>query len=914
MKPANHFPFLASALCALALLAPAPAMAGYSDDINIEFTRYTLDNGLTLVVHEDHKAPVVSVHVWYKVGSKDERPGRTGFAHLFEHLMFNGSENYQGEWFLPLRRAGATNLNGTTWLDRTNYYQTVPVPALDMVLWMESDRMGHFMGAITQENLDNQRNVVKNEKRQRENVPYGRSQELLQRRIFPVGHPYSWTTIGSMEDLSAASLDDVKEWFRTYYGAANAVVVIAGAVTPEHARQRVEHYFGDIAPGPALSRAARWIAKRDESSRDVMYDKVAQTRLTKVWNTTPAGDATSAHLDLASQILAGGKSSRLYRRLVDEDDLVTSVTASQADFEIAGIFEIEALLKPGATVARVEAIIDEEVQRLASRPPSSSEMERARTSFLAPWIKGLESVHTKAQILANSEVIQGHAGNYKKSLVYLDNASRNDVQQAVRGWLTSGDYVMEVHPQPPFQAGASHSDRSQMPDRGAVPELRFPEVKQFELSNGIPVYLVERDTLPAVNIGISFDAGFAADTAGMPGLASFTADMLNEGTAKYSAIEIAAEEERLGANINTGAGNDTHTVSLSALSANLNESLALYAEVVRRPSFPERELQIRRSARLSNISQIKTNPAGLAFRLAPKVMYGEGHPYGMPSGGTEDSLKAIKREHLQAFYNKWITPANARIVVVGDTDQAQITGLLERHFGSWRSSAAKPQKSLPVVANPAKSTIYLVDFPGSPQTALIGGTLTPDNDSIAIEESSLLGLGVDALGGNFTARINMNLREDKGWTYGARLAWPGRMGQRPLQYTTRVQVDKTAESIAEILKEAESYLGSRPITTEELDRSRNSQLRSRPAALQTGAGLVGIINSLLQRGLEPTQEQLDKTASIIRAATPNSVMATARKHIRKDKLHWIVVGDRQRIERPIRNLGIADLVIVEQVD
>jgi len=617
------------------------AYAQFADQINIEYERFVLDNGLTLLVHEDHKAPIVAVNVWYHVGSKNERPGITGFAHLFEHLMFNGSENYQGEWFLPLEKAGGTDLNGTTWFDRTNYFQTVPTSALDMILWMESDRMGHFLGAITQKGLDEQRSVVQNEKRQRDNSPYGKAEYVQLKGMFPEGHPYRWSTIGSMEDLNAASVDDVKEWFETYYGASNAVLVLAGDITPEDALAKVEYYFGDIDSGPALNKPERWIAKRTESSRDVLQDEVAQARLTKSWNSPNFGETESVYLEIAARVLAGGKNSRLYKRLVYEDQIASSVRAGQLSLEIAGIFEIEAYAKPDVSLEEIEFAIEEELETFLRKGPTRQELQRIKTSYFSSLIRGLEKVGGfagKAQLLATYET---YLGVYKKEMEIYESATAKDIQKAAIKWLSTGDHNMEVHPRPRYQVAEEGADRSKLPEPGTAPELDFPEIMEYQLENGIQVLQVQRGELPIVSMSMQFDAGYAADKPDQLGVAAMMSAMLDEGTKNYSALEFAERAEELGTSISAGSSLDTHSISLSSLSQNLQESLDLYKEAILYPSFDEKELERVRSNWLDRIAREKTDPFSLALRKLPPLLFGDDHPYGIPftGSGTEESVK-----------------------------------------------------------------------------------------------------------------------------------------------------------------------------------------------------------------------------------------------------------------------------------
>jgi len=900
-------------LVTLVLILSAPFAQGqFAQDINIDYQRYVLDNGLTLLVHEDHKAPIATVNIWYHVGSKNEHEGITGFAHLFEHLMFNGSENYQGEWFLPMEKAGGTDLNGTTWFDRTNYFQTVPVPALDMVLWMESDRMGHFVGAITQEGLDEQRSVFQNEKRQGDNRPYGKAGYIQLEGMFPEGHPYRWSTIGSMEDLNAATLEDVTHWFETYYGASNAVLVVAGDVNPDEIFERVKYYFGDIAPGPALNKPERWIAKRTESSRDRMYDEVAQARISKSWNTPSFGEEDAVYLEIASEILAGSKNSLLYKRLVYEDQIASSVSAMQLPLEIAGIFEVEAYAKPGVPLSQIETAINEEMAEFLRRGPTRDQLERVKTSYFASLIRGLEKVggfRGKAQLLATYETYVGDASLYKRDLEIFENATANNVRDAARRWLSSGDHNLEVIPRAKYQVAEEGADRSQLPGPGEAPELDFPEIQDYQLENGIRVLQVQRGDLPVVSVSLQFDAGYSADPQDQLGAAGLMSAMLDEGTENYDALEFAARAEELGAVISSGSSLDTSSIGLSALSVNLEDSLELLKEAILNPSFDESELERVRSNWLDQIAREKTEPYSLALRNLPPLLYGDNHPYGIPftGSGTEESISALTADQLRAFHRTWIRPDNAQIVVVGNLSREEIEPLLNNEFGDWDApDIERPAKELFPVDPVEETVIYLMDKPGSPQSLVIGGHLLPPNQD---EDREELDMAVRILGGNFNARLNMNLREDKGWAYGARASATSAVGQRPLIYYAPVQIDRTVDSLRELIRETNAYIGETPANIEELTRSKDGILRSLPGRYETNGSVAGTLQDILM--YDRPLDYVDRYQNELESMTLEDVQQAANAYLMPGNTIWLIVGDLDEIEQPLREAGIADVRVIE---
>ena len=896
------------------LLGVAPALSLAAEDVLIPFERFTLDNGLTVVVHTDRKAPIVAVNVWYHVGSKNERPGKTGFAHLFEHLMFQGTEHYRDEFFKPLELVGATGMNGTTSFDRTNYFQNVPTTALDLALWMESDRMGHLLGVIDQARLDEQRGVVQNEKRQGENRPYGRVWEALLRASFPAGHPYRWSPIGSMEDLNAATLEDVHGWFREYYGAANATLVLAGDIDVETARAKAEQYFGHIPSGPALTRPGVWTAARDASTREVMYDQVAQTRLYRVWNGPQDGTREADLLALAGRILGGGKTSRLYERLVYRDRLADTVSAGFSAFEIAGIFSITADVKAGVPHSRVETAIEEELRRFIAEGPTPAELERARTSIRAGFVRGLERIGGfggKADVLAACQVYEGDPACYRRSLETLRTATPQELREAAKRWLSRGDHTLEVHPAPAHRAaGTSAVDRSAgVPAVGSFPELAFPELERRRLSNGLPVVVAHRPGVPVVRVSLLFDGGYAADQGRRPGTASFTMSMLDEGTSRYGALAIADRADSLGADLSAGASLDTSFVGISALAERLDESVALLAEVARRPSFPPEEIERVRKEWIAGIGREKSSPDALASRLLPPLLYGDGHPYAIPftGSGTEASIAALTRDDLLAFQRDWLRPDNATIVVTGDAKADAILPLLEKHFGDWRASAPdRPGTALPAAARPGAARVFLVDKPGAVQSNILVGQVLASSaapNRLEIETMN------NVLGGTFTSRINMNLREEKHWSYGARSSLPQARGGRPWLLSAPVQSDRTVESMREIQREIGEFVGTRPATAEEIAKIRDRDVRSLSGRFETNAAVSGAIAEMITFGWP--DDYVRSLKARLEAQSDDGVRAAARESLDPGRLTWVVIGDLATIEQPIRDLGLGEVRVLD---
>ena len=888
-----------------------PRPAGSSQAIpEIKYEKFILPNGLTVLVHEDRKAPIVAVNVWYHVGSKNEKIGRTGFAHLFEHLMFNGSEHFNDDYFKPLEKVGATDLNGTTNFDRTNYFQNVPTSALDLVLFMESDRMGHLLGAIDQARLDEQRGVVQNEKRQGENQPYGKAFAFMAENTYPRGHPYSWSVIGSMEDLTAASLEDVREWFRTYYGPNNAVLVIAGDIDAATARQKVEKYFGAIPPGPPIAKQEKWIAKMTGSRRGIMQDRVPQARITKVWNVPEWGTADADHLTLVANILASGKSSRLYKRLVYDDRTATDMQAFLSAREIGSQFMIQARPHPGGDLVAVERALDEELARFIREGPTPAELQRAKTQYRANFVRGAERIGGfggKSDILATNMVYAGNPDHYRITLSRIASATAAQLRAAAQTWLSDGVYALEVHPFPQLQASGAPVDRSKLPEAGPSPESEFPTIATATLSNGVKVYLAERRGVPLVNFNLMVDAGFAADHRGVLGTASLAMNMLDEGTKTRNALQISDALQRFGAQLGTGSDVDVSTVFLSTLRESMDSSLAIFADVILNPSFPQADFDRLQKLQLAQIQREKVTPQQMALRVFPVLLYGSGHAYGIPltGSGTEESVSKLRRNDLIEFHRTWFKPNNASIIVVGATTLAEITPRLERLFGAWRPGEV-PKKNIGQVAHQPRSTVYVIDRPGSEQSIIFAGHVAPPKRNP--REIALTAMN-EILGGSFTSRVNMNLRENKHWSYGAFSILFDARGQRPFIVLAPVQTDKTKESLAEVASELRGLASNRPATAEELSKVQANLTLSLPGRWETNNAVGNSIEEIVRFDLP--HDYYRTFASNVRALKLADLTSVATETIQPDKLIWVVVGDRAKIEAGIRELNLGPLQFID---
>lgn len=881
------------------------------DDIHIPYKKYVLENGLRLIVHEDHKAPIVAVNVWYHVGSKNEKPGKSGFAHLFEHLMFNGSEHFNDDYFQALEKIGGTDLNGTTNNDRTNYFQNVPVAALDQVLFLESDRMGHLLGAIDQAKLDEQRGVVQNEKRQGENQPYGRQWDLITKAMYPKGHPYSWTVIGEMEDLNAATLEDVHEWFKTYYGAANAVLVIAGDVNPEEIYQKVQKYFGHIPSGPSLTRPEVEIPIRTTNTRESYQDRVPEARIVQVWNTPEWGTREAVMLDLATDVLSSGKNSRLYKKLVYEDQTASGASAFVWPKEISGNLITQVTVKPGQDVDAVEKTLNAIMEDFIKNGTTQEELDRVRAQYFANFIKGMERIGGfggKSDILAENEVYGGSPDYYKTVLKWINEATPADIKNVAQQWLTKGKYTQVCTPFPDYKTTPSTVDRSKgLPPMSEPAAAKFPDLQKATLKNGMKVVLAKREGVPTVGMNMVFDAGHSADKADKAGATTLAMGMMDEGTKDKSALEINEQLQILGATLGTGADADASYVTMNTLKPTLDASLDLYADVILNPAFPKDEFDRQKNQRLAQIQREKSNPVSMAFRVVPKILYGEGHPYSLPSSGYEKTVQDMTREDLVKYYNDWIKPNNATLVVVGDINMDELLPKLEQRFAGWQKGAV-PKKDVGKAKDmaAAKGKLYLMDRPESQQSVIVAGHLIDPYGQISEIAKTT---AINVLGGEFTSRVNMNLREDKHWSYGAFTFVNDYKGNRPLVTYAPVQTDKTKESVQEIMKELKAYVDDNPVTKEEFDKTTKNTILQLPGQWETSNAVLSSVVNQVKYGLPDNYYQTYD--SKVRNLTLTEVQQLSKKIVRPGDLTFFVVGDQEKILPGLKELGFDEIIIVD---
>jgi zinc protease len=879
-------------------------------EIDIAYKKFVLDNGLTLIVHEDHKAPIAAFNVWYHVGSKNEPVGKNGFAHLFEHLMFSGSENNPHSYFELTESLGATDMNGTTNNDRTNYFENVPTSGLDKILWAESDRMGYLLKTVDTARLEVQIGVVENEKRQGENQPYSISQELTAKNTFPKGHPYSWTVIGEKKDLDSASLDDVKQWFKSYYGPNNVTVVIAGDVNTDTIYEKVKKYFGAIPACPPIARQSAWVAKMSGIHYQTAQDHVPQARLQKTWNTPQWGTADNAYLNLLSDILTNGKTSRLYKRLVYDGQLSNNVFSYVDDMEIASQFNIFCDVKPGFTAGKIDTVINEELQKILTQGPTVAEVERAKTNYFANFVKGMERIGGfggTSDILAQSQTFGGSPDYYKKIQEWIKNATPGDIKKAAVDWLSDGEYVLDIEPYGNFKVGDSIANRKQQPPLGPPAVVKFPEVKYFTLANGLKVALVERNSVPVVDMSLMVNAGYAADQFGKPGLSKLAMKMMQEGTKTRSALQLSDDLANAGASLNTYSDLDNSYLYLTALKPNLDESLKLFTDVLYNPSFPEKNFERVQKEQLLAIKQEQSQPVAMGLRILPGLLYGKGHAYSnsFTGSGTEASVKEISRADLEKFHDTWFAPNNAVLVVVGDVNANELKTKLEKSFASWKK-ATVPEKNIKDVALAASPSVYIIDKPGALQSIIFAGEISPsakDPDNQKIQMMNRI------LGGDFTSRINMNLREDKHWAYGAFSIDIPTEGPGFFTGYAPVQTDKTAESIVEMKKELTQYVGDKPATQEEFDKAQKNAVLQLPGLWETNSAVLDELQTAIK--YDRGKDYLKNYPTMLQQLTLADIRNAAKKVDKPENLTWVIVGDRSKIEQGIKELNLGPVKYID---
>jgi zinc protease len=872
--------------------------------VSISFEKTTLSNGLDVILHEDHSIPLVAVNVWYHVGSKDEELGRTGFAHLFEHVMFEGSKHHNSSHFEPLQKAGA-NLNGSTTMDRTNYWEDVPTNYLELALWLESDRMGYLLDALDQQRFDIQRDVVKNERRQSyENRPYGMASWHIQEALYPMPHPYHWMTIGSQEDLDAASLEDVQNFFRRFYGPSNASLALAGDFQRDEALAMVNRYFGDLPPGPPLPRMGRHDSSLAGRVELEMRDKVSLPRLYISWPTPPDMDTYDAPLDVLQGVLGDGLTSRLHRSLVYEKQIAQSAGVRYHPGEIAGQFMIMVTAAADRDLSEVEAAVDEELKKLREEPPTEEEVQRVKNRIESAYYRQLTRIGGfggRADQLNHYNVMAGDPDLVNTSLGRYLAVQRDEVIRARDTVLDNRQVRLRVFPEQTLKPATVAVDRSIMPPAAAEPEFTPPVPQRHKLSNGMGVMVVERRALPLVSMGLLFDGGATHDPEALPGLASFTAQMLSEGgTETRSSQDIASAFEFLGSRVSTDARRESTLVSTEVMSRHWSTALELIADLVRNPSFPQHELDRVRREHLTDLRRSKDDGNAIAEQLISGLVFKKDSGYGHYILGTEAATLALTRDDIVTHFEKTYGPQNATLVVVGDVSIDEVVTQAEKHLGEWSggpSSNGSHYGAEPNLVDGA--VIYLVDRPGAAQSVIRGvhPTLSrshPDYFGMALVNH--------AFGGQFAARLNQNLRQDKGYSYGYHSSVHWYRGPSMLSAGGSVQTAVTKESVQETLKEFAGINQSNPISEEELLSAKEGMLRGYPSSFERSGMVLNHLMQLLVFGLPDDYFQSVKPS--IESVTLEDARRIGNEWVQPGALQLLVVGDREVIEPGLRELEL----------
>ena len=872
--------------------------------VSVPFDKTTLSNGLDVILHEDHSIPLVAVNVWYHVGSKDEEAGRTGFAHLFEHVMFEGSKHHNRSHFEPLQKAGAS-LNGSTTSDRTNYWEDIPTNYLELALWLEADRMGYLLEALDQQRFDIQRDVVKNERRQTyENRPYGMAYSHIQGALFPNPHPYHWMTIGSQEDLDAASLEDVMDFFRRYYSPSNASLAIAGDIERDQALELANRYFGDLPPGPPLARRGRQDSALAGRVELEMRDKVSLPRLYVTWPTPPEFDPDDAPLELLQVILADGLTSRLHRSLVYEQQIAQSALVRYYPAEIAGQFSIQVTAGEGQPLSKVEDAVDAEVARVGREPPTEEEITRAKNRIEASHIRQLTRIGGfggRADQLNHFNVFTGDPGAVESSLERYLSVQQDDIVRVFESVLNHRQVRLRVLPESSLEPAPAVVDRTVMPPPTKEPSFTPPVPLRQRLDNGLNVVVVEQPTIPIVAFGLMLPSGAAADPIGLPGLASFTAQLLAEGTESLSSQEVASAFEFLGARLSTDVRREYTLLATETMARHWTTGLGLIADLVKHPTFPEHELERIRREHLTDLRRLKDDPGGVAEQITSGLVFSAESGYGHPIQGTEAAVAALARNDVMDQFQRSYGPAGATLIVVGDVALDEVVDRAKDALGDWQAVSQVPPVPVDTSTGGPDSVaaIYLVDRPAAPQSVL-----RAVHPTIPRKHPDYFGLTLlnYAFGGQFSARLNQNLRQDKGYSYGFNSTVLWHHGPSLFWAGGSVQTEVTKESVAETLREWRDVSGDRPITQEELDAAKAGILQGYPASFERSGQVMNHLMQLVHYDLP--DDYFLRVKDRVESVTLDEVHAIAAQTVKPEHLKILVVGDRQTVEPGLRELGI----------
>ena len=895
----------------------------------LKYESYTLPNGLTVLTHEDHRLPLVAVDLWYHVGPLNERPGRTGFAHLFEHMMFEGSEHVgEKAHFKYVQSAGGTDINGTTDFDRTNYFETMPSNQVETALWLESDRMGFLMEGLNRELLTNQRDVVRNERRQHEGSPYNAAQEEEFHLLFPKTHPYYALVIGSHADIEAARVADVRDFHQQFYTPNNATIAIAGDFDPKALHALLLKYFGPIPKGPAVPPVDVTTPPITSQKRSTVTDTVQLPQLKIAWLVPALYTPESYSMDAVMFAMGGAKVSRLDDVLVYKKQIAQSVSCSNGGLKLVGIAECTVTAKPGIKLEDLEATVWSEIARLQNEGPTAEEVQAATAGALTGKITGLERLGGfggVADTLNQYNQYTGDPGFLPKDVAMTEAVTVASTQAVAKKYLTKDSAVvvytvpgkkeLQDVPRSPADTDANvkitnpytpefetaQNWRKTPPTGGPAPVVHLPVPQTFALSNGMKVFVVEDHSLPVLTAEVAARAGSDNNPATKAGLATMTTELMDDGTVSRSLSKLASDQEVIGTRVVPSASMDGSTTQMTVLTAFTPAGMDLLSDVVQHPAFRPEDLDRRRKQRLVEIQQETDNVVQMAFRVGPKLLFGE-QPYGAAPGGTTESVQALTRDDIEGFYKTHYGPADAALVLVGDVTMAQAKQLANQYFGSW-TGAASASVTLPAAPAPPSTHVVIVDKPGAPQTALFAyGLGVPANSP----DLPVLQIANFTLGGSFTSRINMNLREAHGYTYGANSRNSGYRSGGQFLAGGQVRTDVTAPAAKELMNEIRNF-PTHPPTEEELKAAKSATIQSLPGRFETSNQTASAVDSifLYDRPLDYYAALPAKYAAV----TSTDVAKVATEYIHPDQLLIVAAGDRSKIEPTLKDAGLGPVEV-----
>ncbi|MCH7343421.1 insulinase family protein [Pelomonas sp. CA6] len=921
-------PTLALSLPQAVQAAAQGAVSTQDGRLAVRHEKLRLANGFELILVEDHRLPLVAFNLWVHAGPRNEAKGQTGFAHLFEHLMFAGTKHIpRGQMDKIVDAAGGTDSNGTTDFDRTNYFFTLPSNQLALGLWLKSDMLGYMIDEVDSVALANQQDVVRNERRQSvENRPYGIVDEAVFQALFPKDHPYHALVIGSHEDIQSIRLADVKAFARRYYRPNNATLVLAGDFDPAEAKALVEKYFGPLKAGDPVPPVQVAQPRITQEKRLVVTDRIELPRLNLAWHTPAVFQAGDAELDMAAHILGGGKASRLYKTLVYEKQLAQSVAVQQYSQSLGSVFSIEIVARPGKSLDEIEALVDAELARLAQQAPSAEELQRARTTVETALLSRMEKVGQLADLMNYYNQQAGDPGYVGQDLARYQAVTPEQIRAAVAAQLGKDARVV-VHalkgeqklapevPTPPMPTRAGKGERESLnaeapwrktqPKAGRAPTLRLPEGERFQLANGLTVIHVARPGLPLVSASLVLRAGQTANPPKHPGLASFTAAMLQQGTRTRSAQQIADEAALLGSSVGSAAGRDEARLEFSSLKTHFGKGLALLADLALNPAFDAAEVARLQASRLAALAQQREQPAQLAGLMGNRAVYGADHVLGQSALGDEASIRATDSAALRSFWQAHYRPDQAALVVAGDLTRDELQRLVEPLFAPWvRPDTPAPQPSS-APPQPTAARLVLVDKPGAPQTAL--AVVAPGPQAGAPDEIALK-VGNAAMGGLFTSRINHQLREVKGYTYGIYSAFAMDRGSGQFGIRGSVRTEVTAAALKDMFQEIRGMRAA-PMGKSELERVRNAQLLALPGLFDTNRVVASSYATEWALG-----KPLDSIARLpARFAAVNAAQAhqALLRHVDPARLVVVAVGDKAKLLPQLKDFPRAPVEVWE---